>query len=248
MSLVANPDECPTSDATTDTVVTNPPEKLLSKQEGDMLAREMASAYRRMIEHFRNFCQRSPQEAVARTDALSSPAFAELILTGPPKETSWFELHVLAEKDPALAATRWQEMNRAAVAEVQAKMRAAQALEGLKGSAWQRVQFLALCRELEEGWQPRNGVERQLLDTMALSQSAFLHWLNSLTLCTSLEVKKVNEDKDKWTPPEWPNLKRLTRPPRWWTASTAFSCARCGLCETYAATRRPQWSCRTPAR
>jgi hypothetical protein len=34
-------------------------------------------------------------------------------------------------------------------------------------TAWQRAQFLALRHELMQEWQPRNGIERQLIDTSA---------------------------------------------------------------------------------
>jgi hypothetical protein len=40
----------------------------------------------------------------------------------------------------------------------------------------------ALRRDLLEAWQPRNGVERQLIDTLAQAQTAQLYWLGVLTL------------------------------------------------------------------
>lgn len=171
--------------------------------EASMLAVEMAKAYRRMVEHYRRSYQRSPPEAAALTDELSSatPTCIDRILTTPDEEITWFDLHRLAEKDPALAAQRWKEVRQAATDEVQAKVRAAQALEGRSGDAWQRAQFFALCRELEQGWQPRNGVERQLLDTMAQAQTAFLYWLTVMTQYTSLPVGTAAKEEGTWVPP-----------------------------------------------
>ena len=40
---------------------------------------------------------------------------------------------------------------------------------------------MALCQELADGWQPRNGIERQLLDTMAQAQTVMLTWLTRLS-------------------------------------------------------------------
>jgi hypothetical protein len=42
--------------------------------------------------------------------------------------------------------------------------------------AWQRVRFLALREELSREWQPRNGVERQLIDQMAQAQTHMFFW------------------------------------------------------------------------
>jgi hypothetical protein len=100
-----------------------------------------------------------------------------------------------------LAARRWEEICDAAVGEVQGKERAAKAVEGWTSDAWQRAQFLALCRELEDGWQPQNGIERQLLDTMAQAQSSFLYWLNMLTQYTTFPVSNVDRNEGKWAPP-----------------------------------------------
>jgi hypothetical protein len=166
-----------------------------------------------MVEHYRTFYLRSPQEATALTDDLSSltPACIDRLITTPPQDTTWFDLHCLAEEDPALAVQRWKEICQAATDEVQAKVRAAQPLEGRSGDAWRRAQFFALCRELEEGWQPRTGVERQLLDTMAQAQSAFLYWLSVMTQCTTLPVGRVDQDQGSWIPPRLSESEAIDR-------------------------------------
>lgn len=67
-----------------------------------------------------------------------------------------------------------------------------------------RARFLAIRDELSDEWQPRNGIERTLIDTMAQAQTTFLFWIESLTLRATLEselnIKPTKED-GKWTPP-----------------------------------------------
>src|SRR5262249_46718609 len=42
---------------------------------------------------------------------------------------------------------------------------------------WKRGEFLAIRHELAEGWQPRNGLERQLIDMLAQAHAGFNYWL-----------------------------------------------------------------------
>ncbi|MCI0463312.1 MAG: hypothetical protein L0Z62_40715 [Gemmataceae bacterium] len=173
----------------------------IPKAEASMLAQEMAESYRRMVEYHRQYYKLQAQEAVARTEALADPKYQELILTRPPQEASWFDLHTLANHDPALPQQRWEEIKQAARQELRSKGRAARALEGYAPGPWERAQFFALCQELADGWQPRNGIERQLLDTMAQAQTAMLSWLIRLSQWTSQPVKKDQSEGAGWQPP-----------------------------------------------
>jgi hypothetical protein len=81
------------------------------------------------------------------------------------------------------------------------KGRAARALEGWGPTPWERAQFLALCQELADGWQPRSGIERQLLDTMAQAQTAMLGWLTRLSTWASAPPRRDQREGAGWEPP-----------------------------------------------
>src|SRR5262249_54758539 len=78
--------------------------------------------------------------------------------------------------------------------------------------AWRRAQFFALCKELEDGWQPRSGIERQLLDTMAQAQSGFLHWLAILTQYTTSAMRKADRAEGQWSPPRGSQAEATDQP------------------------------------
>jgi hypothetical protein len=111
------------------------------------------------------------------------------VLSVPPDQVSWFDLHTIARTDPDRAAARWEEIKRAALDELQTGHRAARAIETVNNDAWQRAQFLALREELSADWRPRNGIEHQLIDTMAQAQAGCLSWLRTLTMRTDLESR-----------------------------------------------------------
>jgi hypothetical protein len=59
---------------------------------------------------------------------------------------------------------------------------------------WDRVQFVVLREELAAQWHPSNGIEWSLIDTMAQSYTAQLHWMEQLTLYTGLEPHNDKEE------------------------------------------------------
>jgi hypothetical protein len=172
--------------------------------EAGSLAREMAGAYRDGVEFYRQQYGLPAAEALDRADSLATADQAEHALSRPADQVSWHDLSALARKDPELAARRWEEVKREALDELRSGHRAARAAEGHFSHPWKRAQFLALREELAEGWQPRNGMERQLVDTMAQAQANMLYWQSVLAEYTSLEVSRQERHirkTDGWNPP-----------------------------------------------
>src|SRR5215469_5501042 len=128
-----------------------------ASEAGD-LARELAGAFARLIECYREHYQLAPQEAQARA-AGGGPGYLERALHGPPDQVNWCALEAVARDSPEKALHRWEEIKQAAREEVRDGHRAARALEGYGGSCWGRAQFLALHAELAGAWRPRNQQE-----------------------------------------------------------------------------------------
>ncbi|QDU20655.1 hypothetical protein [Urbifossiella limnaea] len=171
--------------------------------EAGVIAGELVNSFGQMVQSYEKHYRLSRGEALQR--AAESPADeGERALHGPPDQVSWFDLHALTSTDPDRATARWEEVKRAALDELRTGHRAAVAVETVNDDAWQRAQFLALRAELSAEWQPRNGVERQLIDGMAQAQHGFLTWLRTLTIRTSLESvtnDRRHQDEGKWGPP-----------------------------------------------
>jgi hypothetical protein len=146
------------------------------------LARELAGAFGRVVEDYREFFKLSPEEARARAceGGEAQPEHLDRILTGPPDQVSWFDLDTLARHDPEKARERWQQVKRAARLEVRDGHRAARALEGSDartgGGCWERARFLAVRAELADAWRPRDALEQQLIDQLAQWQTLLWQW------------------------------------------------------------------------
>jgi hypothetical protein len=174
-----------------------------ASSEAGVIAGELAKSFGQMVQLYEKHFSLSREEAVRR--AAESPADdGERELTGPPDQVSWFDLHGIARTDPDRATARWEEIKRAALDELRTGHRAAVAVETVNDGAWQRAQFLALREDLSAEWHPRNGIERQLIDTMSQAQEGFLHWLRLMTIRTNLEsctTDKRCKEEGQWGPP-----------------------------------------------
>jgi hypothetical protein len=183
--------------------LTNPP-AVQETQEAGTLAREMASAFRGLVEYEREVYRQTAPEALAKVEAPVSAQYEASVLRGPADQVSWHGLEAVARKDPEAAARRWAEIKREALDELQSGHRAARALEGFQSDPWKRAQFLAIRQDLTQEWQPRNGIERQLIDTMAQAQTSMLFWQDRLTdflMVESVEEKRSLKELGKWLPP-----------------------------------------------
>lgn len=154
------------------------PSKETSAGLADMkaLARAMEDAFRSRVNYFKHAEGVSTSEAVAFAEKHNlSHVFR--VTDCPPEEVEWDGLMDLHRHSPVRALERWQEVEQAALEELQSGNLAANSvMDPSSPNAWQRAQFMAIRRDLVEACQPRNGVERQLIDQMAIAQSAVFFW------------------------------------------------------------------------
>ena len=172
--------------------------------EAGTLAREMAAAYRGLLEYYRDQYKLSPPEALAKVDAPFPPYLEENAVRGPADQVTWHDLGRLAEHQPELAEQAWARVQQEARDELASGHRAAKAMEGYYSHLWKRAQFLAVREQLAKEWGPRSGVEWQLIDTMTQAQTAMLNWMDTLATYTSMEVESRKHDlkeRGRWNPP-----------------------------------------------
>jgi hypothetical protein len=171
--------------------------------EDGTLAVELTSAFGRLIDQYERHFKLSRPEALAQARE-GGPENLQRLLEIPPTELSWIDLHQIAQTDPALSRSRWEEVKQAALDELRSGHRTAQAVETTGFGAWPRAQFLAIREDLAAEWQPRNGIERQLIDAMALAQTSSLTWMHQLTTYTLLQStysEKSEREEGKWQAP-----------------------------------------------
>src|SRR5205814_8521031 len=138
-------------------------------QEAVLLVAEMAKSYKGFVEYYRKAYKVDAAEAVARTEEMltsGSEEYEEHARNGPPQEASWFQLQHLMANDPEAFADRWGQIKQNALDELESGWRAAHVVEGYHNDPWDRARFIALRHSLMEQWQPANGIETTLIDTM----------------------------------------------------------------------------------
>ena len=171
--------------------------------EAGTLAEELGRGYGRMVEFYQRKCEQTPKEAI-RSASEVSPEYLDQVLNGPRDQVSWFALGNVAERDPDLAARRWDDLKEAARAELRCGHRAATTLASWAEGPWDRARFLAIRAELAEEWKPTGGMEWSLIDMLAQAYCLMEHWqrVAAERLYMEVDKKKLREEKgEKWLPP-----------------------------------------------
>jgi len=176
--------------------------------EATAVGRELAAAYKRLADHYRDGWGLTAAEADTRARGADGgddgrAADRARTLARPADEVSWWELSHLAEHDPDTLTMMWDRIKAEARAELATGHRTAAALEW-HGSPWDRARFLALRAAFTADVVPRGAVEVALVDALAQSFDAYLRWTERCT--TRAESEGRTEDarlsrEGSWQPP-----------------------------------------------
>lgn len=143
--------------------------------EQTTIARECAADFAGMVTWYRKHYQTNADEALSKATG-NAQEDLERVLRSPRDQIHWHEIDNIATIDGEKALALWNSIKREALEELQSGHRAAKTMEATQSHPWQRARFLAIRQELGEEWQPRNGMERQLIDTMTTAQANYFLW------------------------------------------------------------------------
>jgi hypothetical protein len=149
----------------------------------------LSRAYEGRVAYYKHGLGLPAAEAVARAEEPCPPSRIREIEGLPPDKVTWDHLEELNRNGPEWALSHLDDVRRAARERLRSGQLAACCVEGDRSSPWQRLLFLALRDELADGWQPRNGIERQLIDLMAQAQMNLFAWQRRLAASETAEVE-----------------------------------------------------------
>lgn len=165
--------------------------------EAAELARLTSTAYHRLVAYYRS----EGGQTAADADVLArTPLYATV--DAPSQDVSWFALNTLLDSDPATAIAIWERVKRDAAGYVDQGYHVADALR--YDSPWQKAQFAVIRQGFYEEWQPRGGVERALLDNLAMAFCAQIYWAGEAQQRAATDPIDVDAKRRKdgyWTPP-----------------------------------------------
>ena len=158
--------------------------------EAASLGREMSRAYLQGMRFLRTQLALTLDEAHAEWRQLLAYDH-QLLEEAPAASISWGGLGRLTEEDAAQGAAVWARIEAEARDELASGHRTAAVLE-CGAEPWERAQFLALRQAFRDAWPPRGGVEETLIDVLAQTHSAYLTWLHTLQVRTTLDVQRTS--------------------------------------------------------
>ena len=139
------------------------------------MANDYGSRFSRSVRDYQRYNGGTREEAAA---ALTQPDdwLERQTLQGPPDDVTWEGMDALAASNPDAFLERWEEIKEAAREEQRRGLHASLIVEGYGGTPMTRAVFLAAREAIADGFQPRNGLEWQLIDQAALAQVGLWHW------------------------------------------------------------------------
>jgi len=170
--------------------------------EARSIGRELARVYDHVVRSYQRLYQVSLSEADEKVQKLLRNVGKQELLDQDPEQISWMDLNSLASTGESLQV--WEHIKETAREELSIGLTAAKVVEGYFSKPWERALFLAIRQGLIDEWQPREGLEMTLVDTLAISYFMYLFWMNQHVerATTRAEIRKNDLKKHgKWRTP-----------------------------------------------
>ena len=190
-------------------MLADPDAATVRPDEFGALAAQMATAYRRSVEFYKNEYGKALPEALemaakASTDSLQD-AFIEGLRADPPEQVTWWGLRNLEDACPGDSLRKWEEVKAWAKDELTSGMRGAAAVENMTGtgsSPLSRARYSVLVQEMAKDWQPLTGIEYLLVEQMAQAYTMQIYWTGVLGYREAYNVGgKVDHERGTWETP-----------------------------------------------
>ena len=118
----------------------------------------------------------------------------------PADAITWVSMEGILSYSPELFWRKWEEVKQEAAYELRIGHTAAVASQP-EDTPWNRAQFVALRNDFAQEWNPRGGIEWNLIDQMAQAYTMVLYWQKILLRWMSLDGRCDKENAwEKQTP------------------------------------------------
>jgi hypothetical protein len=143
------------------------------QMEAHMIIEDLAYAYKRTLEFYRQHCNLSPEEA--RKHADGNDHDIKLARERPVREITWHNMSAVAERDMSEALKMWERIQFAAARDFES----GNYLEEVTGhgSPLEKARLLHIRDAFMDSWQPRNAIEQVMVDTLVEAYILFQYWM-----------------------------------------------------------------------
>ncbi len=142
--------------------------------EAVLLGHRLAQSYQERAQDFVRYSKMQPDEAARRARQIQVPYTVEELRTLAPERVSWEHLEKMQDSEPQQAWEKWDSILTYVEQRLQGGIMGAAAVGN--ATPFQQAEYQAVRDELGIEWQPRNGIERTLIEQMAMAHVQLLRW------------------------------------------------------------------------
>jgi hypothetical protein len=183
----------------------------MSPSETLEVAREMALAYRSMVDFYRKNYQaedggkltlEGAEQLLGSGTRREAAQEARARMHQDPKEISWHDLEAMARGDELMPFQVWEEMKAIALDHQRRGGLMLDAAKGMHGQEpFEKAQMIAIRHELRATWHPQNGIEEAIIEQMALAHWQVFQWMNRLQALETMHDRWLRLEDRKATLP-----------------------------------------------
>ena len=183
---------------------------LSEKSEARALARAMGDNYRRRVRYYKSRLLEIPEDspdrlwyAPEKIDEYARGGTLESVMSSHADDLRWDQLQSIEEKDEDAAALVWKTIKRMAREDLSAGGYAARAILVYE-TPYKYAQYLVMLKAFIESWEPRNAIERAMVETLVQAHMCYNHWLGVAMNAAEYSYNAVeahNKREEKWLTP-----------------------------------------------
>jgi hypothetical protein len=183
---------------------------LREKSEARALARAMGENYRRRVKYYKSRLLEIPEDSSDRLwyspekiNEYARGGSLESVMSSLADDLRWDQLQIIEEKDEEAAALVWKTVKRMAREDLSAGSFAARAIL-VNETPYEYAQYLVMLKAFIDAWEPRNAIERAMVETLVQAHLCYNHWLGvamNAAVYSYNAVEQHNKREEKWQPP-----------------------------------------------
>ncbi len=174
------------------------------ESEARTLINELAVRFAGTVKHYVEEGKQTKEQTWEQAEGLAE--HDRRVIEGTPHGAlDWRHLSSLSHVDMQAALDLWHAIRQTARDAVESGAHVTEVVCP-NATPIERAQLFALREQLIEGWKPQNGMERAMIDMLALSFSLYLHWTgiaHDRVLRTAEEVKVSKSESPMWSEGRW---------------------------------------------
>lgn len=169
--------------------------------EASVIVDKLARSYHHSLEFYRRHCELTAEEARKVVDGSDREQVLKIARESSPREISWHYIGVIAEDNLKEGLEVWERVRIAAVEDYESGAYLDEVIG--HGSPIEKSRVLHIRDSFIDGWQPRHGIEKAMIDILVETFILFQYWMAIAHQRAVHDHDRQTKDVRRWEEAKW---------------------------------------------